>query len=298
MDAHIINDIDRILRCYKDHPQLGIAKLNHSILNKYGQDEIDHLKSMGYEFTCGEDLVSKSPDYLTGIRGVIRTEITYLSNLEQAIKLMMNSIYGGTSHQAFYWFNIALANDITGEGRNLTHHMERHLNEFWRDAWQTNPDLKKIQDDLGIKLKSADDIKAIIRNSHDNSLVTCVYGDSIDGCSLVNVELDGVEGVMTIEDLYETCKKMYGIKAIDDQGSEHINCPYKILNYKDGKVEYHPVKDIIAHKVTKPAWKIRTKAGKEIIVTNDHSMVVFRDGVQMVVKPQDIRPTDKILSLK
>lgn len=298
LDAHIINDIDHILRCYKDHPQSGIAELNHSILNKYGQDEIDHLKSMGYAFTCGEDLVSKSPDYLTGIRGIIRTEITYLSNLEQAIKLMMNSIYGGTSHQAFYWFNIALANDITGEGRNLTHHMERHLNEFWRDAWQTNPDLKKIQDDLGIKLKSADDIKAIIRNSHDNSLVTCVYGDSIDGCSLVNVELDGVEGVMTIEDLYETCKKMYGIKAIDDQGSEHINCPYKILNYKDGKVEYHPVKDIIAHKVTKPAWKIRTKAGKEIIVTNDHSMVVFRDGVQMVVKPQDIMPTDKILSLK
>lgn len=295
LDAHIINDIDHILRCYKDHPSSGIQPLNHSILNKYDQDEIDHLKGMGYAFTCGEDLVNRNPDDLTVIRRIIKTEITYLANLEQAIKLMMNSIYGGTSHQAFYWFNIALANDITGEGRNLTHHMERHLNDFWRDAWQTNPALKKIQDDLGIKLKSAEDIKAIIRNSQDNSLVTCVYGDSIDGCSLVNVELDGVEGVMTIEDLYETCKKMYGIKAIDNQGSEHINCPYKILNYKDEKIGYHPVKDIIAHKVTKAAWKIHTKTGKEIIVTNDHSMVVFRDGVQLVVKPQDIKSSDKIL---
>ncbi len=32
--------------------------------------------------------------------------------------------------QAFYWFNVTLANDITSEGRNLIHHMEKHLNEF------------------------------------------------------------------------------------------------------------------------------------------------------------------------
>lgn len=296
LDAHIANDIAHILRCYKENGNLD--KLHHDILNVYTEDEVNKLKELGYNITSGEDLVKYTQEELKDIERVIKTEITYLANLEQAIKLMMNSIYGGTSHQAFYWFNIALANDITGEGRNLTHHMERHLNEFWRDAWQTNPNLKKIQDDLGIKLKSADDIKAILADSHDNSLVTCVYGDSIDGCSLVNVELDGVEGVMTIEDLYEICKKMYGIKAIDDHGSEHINCPYKILNYKDGKVKHQPVKDIISHKVTKPAWKIRTKTGKEIIVTNDHSMVVFRNGVQLVVKPTEIKTGDKVLVIK
>ena len=296
LDAHIANDIAHILRCYKENGDLD--KLHHDVLNTYTEDEVNKLKELGYNFTSGEDLVKYTQEELKDIERVVKTEITYLSNLEQAIKLMMNSIYGGTSHQSFYWFNIALANDITGEGRNLTHHMERHLNEFWRDAWQTNPNLKKIQEDLGIKLKSADDIKAILRNSHDNSLVTCVYGDSIDGCSLVNVELDGVEGVMTIEDLYETCKKMYGIKAIDNQGSEHINCPYKILNYKDGKIEHQPVKDIIAHKVTKSAWKIRTKTGKEIIVTNDHSMVVFRDGKQIVIKPTEIETGDKVLVIK
>lgn len=294
LDAHIANDIAHLLRCYKENPD-GISHLDHSILNKYDEDEIKHLHEMGYDFTKGEDLVKYSEAELKELERIIKTDITYLANLEQAIKLMMNSIYGGTSHQAFYWFNIALANDITGEGRNLTHHMERHLNEFWRDAWQTNPDLKKIQDDLGIKLKSADDIKAILANSHDNSLVTCVYGDSIDGCSLVNIELDGVEGIMTIEDLYDICKERYGVLCIDNQGSEHIRCPYRILNYKDGEITYNNVKSLISHNVKKQAWKLRTASGREIIVTNDHSMVIFRNGKKIIVKPQDIKSTDKVL---
>ena len=286
LDAHIINDIDHIIK--------GADK---SKLNKYDDDEINQLKELGYNFTGGADLINYSEAELKDIERNIKTEITYLANLEQAIKLMMNSMYGGTSHQSFYWFNIALANDITGEGRNLTHHMERHLNEFWKDAWQTNPDLKKLQDDLGIKLKSADDIKEILADSHENSLVTCVYGDSVDGCSLVNVKLDGEEGVMMLEDLYDICRKYYGVKGFDDQGSEHINCPYEILNYKNNKVTYTKVKDIISHTVTKPKWKLKTKSGKEIIVTNDHSMVVFRNGVQTIVKPNEILKGDKVLTI-
>jgi intein/homing endonuclease len=35
------------------------------------------------------------------------------------------------------------------------------------------------------------------------------------------------------------------------------------------------------HKVKKPKFKIKSKSGKEIIVTGDHSCIVFRDGVQM-----------------
>jgi hypothetical protein len=33
-------------------------------------------------------------------------------------------------------------------------------------------------------------------------------------------------------------------------------------------------------------------------VTGDHSMVIFRDGIQMVVKPSEILKTDKILCLE
>lgn len=221
LDAHIANDVAHILRCYKEDGDL--KKLHHDVLNTYTEDEIKKLQELGYKFTCGEDLIQCTEDELKEIQRVIKEEITYLSNLEQAIKLMMNSIYGGTSHQAFYWFNIALANDITGEGRNLTHHMERHLNEFWRTAWQTNPDLKKIQDELGIKLKPKEVIDQILANSHDNSLVTCVYGDT-DSLYLSYKDLiDTIEGSekMSLEEKLKIILKI-NTEFLDKHNKEHL----------------------------------------------------------------------------
>ena len=223
LDAHIANDIAHILRCYDDHPDLGIKEINKEILNTYSQEECDKLKELGYILTCGEDLLTYTIDELKTIQRIVKEEITYLANLEQAIKLMMNSIYGGTSHQAFYWFNIALANDITGEGRNLTHHMERHLNEFWRDAWQTNPELKRIQDELGIKLKPKEVIDQILANSHDNSLVTCVYGDT-DSLYLSYKDLiDTIEGSenMTLEQKLKIILKI-NTEFLDKHNKEHL----------------------------------------------------------------------------
>jgi len=223
MDAQIISDIDHILRCYKDHPQLGISELNHDILHKYEKDEIDVLKSIGYSIASGEDLIKISEKDLKELKRKVKTEITYHSNLEQAIKLMMNSIYGGTSHQAFYWFNIALANDITGEGRNLTHHMERHLNEFWRDAWQTNPDLKKIQQELGLKLKPESKINEILAASHDNSLVTTVYGDT-DSLYLSYKDLiDTIEGSekFTLDEKLKIILKI-NTEFLDKHNEDHL----------------------------------------------------------------------------
>lgn len=221
LDAHINTDIAHILRCYKENGDL--TKLHHDVLNTYTDDEIGKLKGMGYNFTCGEDLISIPEADLKELARIIKEEITYLSNLEQAIKLMMNSIYGGTSHQAFYWFNIALANDVTGEGRNLTHHMERHLNEFWRDAWQTNPELKKIQDELGLKLKPKAVIDQILASSHDNSLVTCVYGDT-DSLYLSYKDLiDTIEGSekMTLEEKLKIILKI-NTEFLDKHNKEHI----------------------------------------------------------------------------
>ena len=221
LDAHINMDIAHILRCYKENGNL--TKLHHDVLNTYTEDEIGKLREMGYNFTCGEDLISIPEADLKELSRIIKEEITYLSNLEQAIKLMMNSIYGGTSHQAFYWFNIALANDVTGEGRNLTHHMERHLNEFWRDAWQTNSELKKIQDELGLKLKPKEVIDQILANSHDNSLVTCVYGDT-DSLYLSYKDLiDTIEGSekMTLEEKLKIILKI-NTEFLDKHNKEHI----------------------------------------------------------------------------
>lgn len=123
-----------------------------------------------------------------------------------------------------------------------------------------------------------------------------IYGDT-DSCqndTLIQTNSDK----LTVEDLYNR-NMINGSAGNTLKGHESVNCLDKILNYdKEKGLYYAPVKRIIRHKVTKAKWILKTKSGKEIIVTNDHSMIVFRNNVQMEVKPCEILKTDKILCVK
>lgn len=120
-----------------------------------------------------------------------------------------------------------------------------------------------------------------------------IYGDT-DSCqndTLITTE----SNKLTIEDFYNR-NKVNGSAGETLKGHESVNCKEKVLNYsKEKGLYYVPVKRIIRHKVTKAKWCLKTKSGKVIIVTNDHSMIVFRNGIQMEVKSCDILKTDKIL---
>lgn len=120
-----------------------------------------------------------------------------------------------------------------------------------------------------------------------------IYGDtdSVASDTIINTNC----GEKTIEELYNENIKN-GSAGVTLKGHESVNTDDKILNYDENKgLYYAPVKRIIRHKVSKPKWKLKTKSGKEIIVTNDHSMIVFRDGNKLEVKPSEILNTDKIL---
>jgi len=123
-----------------------------------------------------------------------------------------------------------------------------------------------------------------------------IYGDtdSISGDSIIRTD----NGKKTIEEFYNDNIKN-GSAGNTLKGHESVNTKDKVLNYNDnGELYYAPVKRIIRHKVSKPKWKLKTKSGKEIIITNDHSMIVFRDGKKLEIKPSDILKTDKILIVK
>ena len=123
-----------------------------------------------------------------------------------------------------------------------------------------------------------------------------IYGDT-DSCAY-DSEIVTNSSTYTIEDLYNK-NAPNGSAGKTLKGHESVPCDEKVLNYsKEKGLYYAPVKRIIRHKVTKQKWKLKTKSGKEIVVTNDHSMIVFRKGIQTEVKPCDILMTDKILSIK
>lgn len=136
-----------------------------------------------------------------------------------------------------------------------------------------------------------ENINQISRDQH-----IIIYGDT-DSCDKDTI-IKTNNGDKTIEDFYNENIKN-GSAGITLKSHESVNTVDNILNYDDKKgLYYAPIKRIIRHKVSKPKWKLKTKSGKEIVVTNDHSMIVFRDGKKLKIKPSKILKTDKILIIK
>jgi DNA polymerase elongation subunit (family B) len=128
---------------------------------------------------------------------------------------------------------------------------------------------------------------------HEEEII--IYGDtdSVDKNSVIKTE----DGDYTIEELYKLNEKN-GSAGITLNGHESVKTKQKVLNWsKEKGLYYAPIKRIIKHKVKKAKWKLKTKSGKEILVTNDHSMIVFREDKKMKVKPSEILKTDKILTV-
>ena len=161
--------------------------------------------------------------------------------------------------------------------------MDKVNQEYWYERWHLDTELHN---------------KLCIRNVTPitKDEVATVYGDtdSAAGSSLVRLENEN----LSIEDWYNK-NIINGSGGTTLVGHESVLTDDKILNYEKNRGLYFAqVKRIIRHKVKKAKWVLRTKSGKEITVTNDHSMIVFRDGVQIEVKPSEILKSDKILVLK
>ena len=75
---------------------------------------------------------------------------------------------------------------------------------------------------------------------------------------------------------------------------------HNILSYIDHNdvASYKPIKYIMRHKVNKPKYKIKTKSGKELILTADHSVMVIRNNELISIKTKDIdMKTDKLITV-
>ena len=154
--------------------------------------------------------------------------------------------------------------------------------KYWYTMWHTESWVHE-------KLKISN-VKQI-----PNNQPVSVYGDT-DSChkdTLINT----INGVKTIEEFYNS-NMINGSAGETNNGHESVLTHERVLNWDNEQLYYADVRRIIRHKVSKPKWKLKTKSGKEIIVTGDHSMVVFRNGEKLVVKPSEILKTDKILCLE
>ena len=195
---------------------------------------------------------------------------------------MVGKENGAFATPYFILFNEHVAGTITAQGRTLTQTMHKVNEDYWYNQWHLDTELHEK-----MNLKNVTPI--------EKKEEVSIYADtdSSDSSSIIQIENDR----LTIEDWYNQNMKN-GSAGETIKGHESVLTNDKILNYSDdGYLYYAPVKRIIRHKVSKPKWKLKTKSGKEVIVTNDHSMIVFRDGIKIEVKPSEILKTDKVLSI-
>ena len=120
----------------------------------------------------------------------------------------------------------------------------------------------------------------------------CIHNtDSVSGDTIVRTEKHP-EGIKFSDFYNENSDRP--IEYFDNH--ESVLTDDKILNYNN-ILEFSNISRIIRHKVSKKKWKLKTSKGKEIICTEDHSLIVFRDGEKIKVKPSEIKKSDKILTI-
>lgn len=238
------------------------------------------------------DIENMSVEELKQFKEQVQNKRSEYLLLEMAQKQLGNAAYGAAAFPMFYFFNVNLAADITGECRHLTKTMWANMeNWFHEEIWKRKDLWEKF--DFVLDESKHD----WYRNQH-----VSIYSDTDSIFSLSDIKYKKNEIKNDkIETIFNTELKENGIYDITQNGQEIVKCKdLKVLNWSEDKgLNYVPVNYIMRHKVTKPKFRIKTKSGKEIEVTGDHSCIVFRDGKKIAIKAKDINPkTDKILTIK
>lgn len=212
----------------------------------------------------------------------LKSKAAQFFNYEQSIKLMLNSIYGAFGNPHFIFYNIDIAETITLQGKDAILYTEKLINKYFREYWHKD---KTAHTAMGIT----------VNGKIEKPISVYIDTDSIIGDSIITTN----EGDIKIADLYDRSIKMgFNSAGITLNGHESIDTDLQTLNWtEDKKLHFVNIKRVIRHKVSKKKWKLKLKSGKNVIVTNDHSLIVFRNGIKIEVKPSDVLITDKVLSV-
>lgn len=217
LDAHVMSDLEHIME--NRTPQV----------QTYHDDEVEALKEIGYDIKTTEDLY-KYKEQFDDLKPRLQFLIVFHNAKEQSMKILGNSMYGGSSHISFYWYNMDLANDITGEARNLTLLMEEHLSHFWRDNWTSMTDWHKkwgIEVDAEVAKKELG-CGIIKMSDSDTKGDLLVYGDTDSLYSSWEPLLRTIKGYdkMSDAELRDIVLKI-NLEFLDAHNNEYIDNYYK-----------------------------------------------------------------------
>lgn len=175
--------------------------------------------------------------------------------------LFEDQVYGAIGNGASAWFDARIAQSTTLAGRCIVRHMGAKINE-------------------------------IIAGDYNYKGAAIIYGDSVTGDTLIRTD----NGEITIEQLFNECLE----KAVLPNGKEYgLWSSAKVIGFNGYNMEpvLSGVEAVMRHKTKKKLYRITTANGKQVTVTEDHSLMVDRDGFLQEVKPNDLQEGDNIITL-
>lgn len=144
-----------------------------------------------------------------------------------------------------------------------------------------------------VKHMSAE-VNKTITGEYDHTGDAVIYGDtdSLTGDAVIETS----KGPMAIEELYIQCDQK------KNTGDKHYGFDSDIMVMSYDKTRDEPyfghINYVYKHSVSKQLYEVEDELGNVVTVTEDHSIMVERQGDLIEVKPQEIQDNDILVSIE
>jgi DNA polymerase elongation subunit (family B) len=193
----------------------------------------------------------------------LKSKIAALNGKQMALKILANSVFGACGQKGFRYFDLELAEAITLSGQ-----------------WCNKSVMAAVNDYLNSLLNTKSDY--IITGDTDS-----VVGDTL---ILVNGEK------IKISDFYDSFINYSYADGDTRSYVKPVNSSITPSVSKDGVLEYSEIKYVMKHAVKKVMFKI-TVGNESVTVTEDHSIIIERNGSLLSVSPMEILPDDTLINI-
>lgn len=258
----------------------------------------DDVAALFKEKFPNKDIYNMPLEDLLHLRDDVEALREEFSLIELAYKVLSNGAYGASANaKGFYFYNLAVAGDITGECRALTKYFWTHLEEFFHETVWERKDLWKK---FGFELDES-------KRELCRSLPVSCYSDtdSVSASSFIYIKENGKERKITMSEFETLLTGKYKLAGHENENGQIMYAVpdnISVLNIKcvNGKYErvWNNIRYLMCHKVRGPLYTLRAESGKSVTVTGDHSVMVRRgDEIAETVAVSINKETDKLITL-
>lgn len=212
------------------------------------------------EFIKKHNLAIKNGKVVHSDPKFVKQQIEYWDKRQLVKKINLNSLYGAILNPGCRFFDKRIGQSTTLTGRAIARHMDAYVNEC-------------------------------ITGKYDHVGEAIIYGDSVTGDTLIRTD----DGEISIEELYNQCLD-HSIIEGKEYGTQSFAKVVGFNAFEDCPV-MSEIAYVMRHKTKKKIYKITLENGKSVKVTEDHSIMVDRDGFLLEVKPTEILENDLIICL-